>query len=121
MSGRNARGERWKFASLAHEIVVWREGAREYQERYRIQPHELAVSRPWAAGDASYLGTMLMSGRAIERGVAERLHIELGRFPGVRAAVDRLDERVLLVRLLSASGPAFHEARRWISDCSASL
>jgi urease accessory protein len=121
MSGRHARGERWKFASRAHEIVVSRDGAPEYLERYRIQPNEMTVSRPWAAGDASYLGTTLMSGRPIEPGVAERLHIELGHLAGVRAAVDRLDERVLLVRLLSASGPPFHEARRWLRDCSASL
>jgi urease accessory protein len=121
MSGRHARGERWKFASLAHEIVVCRDGTREYLERYRIQPNELAVSRPWAAGDAAYLGTTLMSGRPIEPGVAERLHIELGRRAGVRAAVDRLDERVLLVRLHSAHGPPFHEARPRIRDCCASL
>jgi len=120
MSGRNARGERWKFASIAHEIIVRRDGAREYLERYHIQPNELAVSRPWAAGDASYLGTTLMSGRLIEPDFAERLHIGLGRLAGVRAAVDRLDQRVLLTRLLSASGPPFHEARRWIRDCSTS-
>ena len=121
MSGRNARGERWEFASIAHEIIVRRDGAREYLERYRIQPNELAVSRPWAAGDASYLGTTLISGRLIEPDFAERVHIGLGRLAGVRAAVDRLDERVLLTRLLSASGPPFHEARRWIRDCSMSL
>ena len=121
MSGRHARGEQWKFASLAHEIVVSRDGAPEYLERYRIQPNEVAVSRPWAAGDASYLGTTLMTGRPIEPEVAERLHIELARVAGVRAAVDQLDDRVLLVRLLSASGPAFHEARRWIMDRSARL
>ena len=121
MSGRHARGERWKFASLAHEIAVSRDGSLEYLERYRIQSNELAASRPWAAGDASYLGTTLMSGRSIEPGVAERLHAEVGRLAGVRAAADRLDDRVLLVRLLSVSGPAFHEARRRIRDCSASL
>jgi len=114
MSGRRARGERWKFASLAHEIAVSRDGSLEYLERYRIQPSELAVSRTWAAGDASYLGTTLMTGRPIEPGVAERLHVELGRLTGLRAAADRLDERVLLVRLLGESGPAFHEARRRI-------
>jgi urease accessory protein len=111
MSGRQARGERWQFASLAHEILLRRDGAPEYLERYRIHPTEMAVSWPWVAGDASYLGTILMSGRPVEPGVAERLHIELGRLAGVRAAVDRSDERVLLVRLLSACGPPFHEAR----------
>ncbi len=121
MSGRHARGERWGFDALAHEIAVSRDGSLEYLERYRIQPSELAVSRTWAAGDASYLGTTLMTGRPIEPSVAERLQIELGRLAGVRAAADRLDDRVLLVRLLSAYGPAFHEARRWIRDRSASL
>jgi urease accessory protein len=121
MSGRHARGERWQFASLAHEIAVSRDGALEYLERYRIQPNVMAVSRPWAAGDASYLGTTLMTGRPIEPGTAENLHTELGRLAGVRAAADRLDDRVLLVRLLSVSGPAFHEARRWIGDRSAGL
>ena len=121
MSGRQARGERWKFASLAHEIVVSRDGSLEYLERYRIQPNEMDVLRPWVAGDASYLGTILMTGRPIESGVAERLHIELGRLVGVKAATDRLDDRLLLVRLLSVSGPAFHEARHWIGDRSASL
>ena len=121
MSGRQARGEQWKFASLAHEITVSRDGSLEYLERYRILPSELAVSRPWAADDASYLGTTLMTGRPIEPGVAEGLHIELGRLAGVRAAADRLDDQVLLVRLLSAFGPAFHAARRWIGDRCASL
>jgi len=121
MSGRRARGEQWQFASLAHELAVFRDGSLEYLERYRIQPSEGAVSRTWAAGDASYLGTTLMTGRPIEPGAAERLHIELGGFAGVRAAADRLADRVLLVRMLSASGPAFHEARRWIGERSASL
>jgi len=121
MSGRQARGERWQFASLAHEIAVSRDGSLEYLERYRIQPNEGEVSRPWAAGDASYLGTTLMTGRRIEPGTAERLHIELGRLAGVQAAADRLEDRVLLVRLLGAFGPAFHEARRWVRDHSASL
>jgi len=116
MSGRQARGERWKFASLAHEIAVSRDGSLAYLERYRIQPDEVYVSRPWASGEASYLGTTLMIGRPIEPDAAERLHGELGRFAGVRAAADLLDDRLLLVRLLSEVGPAFHDARRWIRD-----
>ena len=116
MSGRQARGERWQFATLAHEIAVSREGSLEYLERYRIEPNEVDVSRPWVAGDASYLATILMTGRPIAPGVAERLHVELGRLAGVRVAADRLDDRVLLVRLLSDLAPAFHEARRLIRD-----
>ena len=121
MSGRQARGERWRFASLAHEIAVSRDGSLEYLERYRIHPSDVAASRTWAADDASYLGTALMTGPSIEPGVVERLHTELGRLGGVRAAVDMLDDRMMIVRLLSAFGPAFHAARRWIGDRSASL
>ena len=43
MSGRHAHGERWTFASLAHEIAVSRDGSLEYLERYRVQPNKLAV------------------------------------------------------------------------------
>jgi len=118
MSGRHARGERWKFASLAHELAVSRGGSLEYLERYRIQPNELAVSQSWAAGDASYLGTTLMSGRLIEPGVAEHLHVELGRLTGIRAAVDQLGDRLVIVRVLGESGTEFHDARRRIRDVS---
>ena len=104
MGGRHARGERWTFASLAHELAVSRDGSLEYLERYRLQPNELAVSRPWAAGGASYLGTTLMTGRLIEPSVAEHLHIKLERLAGAWAAVDRLHDRALLVRPLSVSG-----------------
>jgi hypothetical protein len=41
----------------------------------------------------------------------ERLHGELGALGGVRAAVDGLGHRLLLVRLMALSGPRFHEAR----------
>jgi urease accessory protein UreH len=121
MSGRQARGEQWRFASLAHEIAVSRRGSLEYLERYRIQPNEMDPSRTWAAGDASYLGTTLMIGRRIEPTFVEQLHTELARLAGIRAAADLLDDRVLVVRLLSAFGPAFHEARRRIMVCTTSF
>jgi urease accessory protein UreH len=111
MNGRKARGEQWKFAALAHELAVSRAGSLEYLERYRVEPNEMDVSRPWVAGDASYLGTTLVTGRQVEVDSVERLHEELGVLGGVRAAVDGLDERFLLVRLLAPSGPRFHEAR----------
>jgi urease accessory protein len=111
MSGRKARGEQWKFATLAHELAVSRAGSLEYLERYRVEPNEEDVSRSWIAGKASYLGTTLMTGRQVDVDAAERLHAELGALDGVRAAVDRLDHRLLLVRLMAVSGPRFHEAR----------
>jgi urease accessory protein UreH len=91
---------------------VSRDGALEYLERYRIQPIDAGLSRMWAVGDASYLGTTLLTGRLTEPDLAERLHMKLAPLAGIRAAVDRLDDRVLLVRLLSTFGPAFYEAWR---------
>jgi urease accessory protein len=111
MSGREARGEQWKFAALAHELTVSRAGSLEYLERYHVEPNAEDVSRPWVVGAASYLGTTLMTGREIDVDTAERLHEELGALGGVRAAVDGLDRRLLLVRLMAQSGPPFHEAR----------
>src|SRR5262245_53122189 len=88
MSGRHARVERWIFSFLAHDIAVSRDGSLEYLERYRIQPCERAVSRPWVAGEASHLGTVLMTGRSVEPLDAERLHTTLDRLAAVRAAAD---------------------------------
>jgi urease accessory protein len=99
MCGRKARGERWKFAYLAHEFAVSRDGFLAYLERYRIQPTEVGLFRAWAASGASYLGTTLLTGWPIDPGA------------GLRAAADRLEDRMLLVGLLSAFGPAFHKAR----------
>jgi urease accessory protein UreH len=66
MSGRHARGERWLFASLAHELAVSRAGSLEYLKRYQIKPLGEDVSRPWVVGDASYLGTTLVAGPTID-------------------------------------------------------
>jgi urease accessory protein UreH len=83
----------------------------EYLERYRVKPNDEDMSRRWVASDASYLGTTLMTGRQADADAVERLHEVLGALDGVRAAVDELDRRFLLVRLLASSGPRFHEAR----------
>jgi urease accessory protein len=111
MSGRQARAEQWMFASLAHELGVSRAGSLEYLERYQIEPHNEDVSRPWIAGHASYLGTALVTGQRIDAEAADRLHAELVALDGVYAAVDTLDQELLLVRLMGLSGPRFHEAR----------
>jgi urease accessory protein UreH len=95
---------------------VARDGSLEYLERYRIEPNDVTVLRPWAARDASYVGTALITGQPMGSGVAEQIHLALGHFVGVLAACDQLEPRALLVRLMSASGPAFHQARRWIDD-----
>jgi urease accessory protein len=121
MCGRQARGERWMFASLAHQITVSRGGALEYMERYRLEPNARDVSRLWVAAEASYLGTTLVTGPDIESDAAELLHAELAALTSVRAAVDRLDSRSLLVRLMGPSGPSFHQARLQVARALGSL
>ncbi len=111
MAGREGRGERWEFDSLAHEIRITREGILEYLERYRITPEEGRVTHPWVGGDACYFGTTLVSGPPIAAEEVERLHTELALVEGVQAAVDALDARVMAARLMSASGVPFRAAR----------
>lgn len=111
MNGRQARGECWMFAELAHELAIWRAGSLEYLERYRLAPEQGALSRAWVAGGASYFGTVVASGRAVDAGIARRLQAELAALGGVNAAADALDPRLLLVRLMADAGVPFHEAR----------
>ena len=112
MAGREARGERWQFASLAHELAVWRGSVLAYLERFRIEPEARAVSHPWVASDACYFGTTLVGQDGVDAAVAERLHVDLSQSPGVRAAADLVDAGLLLVRLMGSAGVSFHAARR---------
>ena len=122
MCGRHARGERWRFASLAHELKVVRGGALQYLERYRIEPGGDRFDRPWMAADAAYFGTTLAAdtdGTRTER-EGERLRAELRGIPGVEAGVDILAGTLLVVRLMAISGIAFRRARAAIATLSAS-
>lgn len=117
MSGREARGERWVFERLAYELRLVRAGSLDYLERYAINPAEHRVATAWLAEDGCYFGsTLVVHPGATLEGV-ERLHADLGALPFVRAAADVLGEGLVLVRLMAASGPAFHDARvlatRW--------
>jgi urease accessory protein len=112
MSGREARGERWRFASLAHELGMWRGDALGYLERYRITPADHSGSRRWIAADACYFGTILVSRDEVPANTAESLHNSLAPLTGVRAAADALDKGLLLVRLMASEGIPFHAARK---------
>lgn len=115
MSGREARGERWQFAELSHELRLRRSGTDCYLERYRITPDSVPT-RPWAAGDASYFGTMLAVRPRSDAGMAEEIHGTLAELAGIDAAAEALDDTLLLVRLMSGSGVAFHAARQRASQ-----
>jgi urease accessory protein len=110
MAGREARGERWAFAALAHELRIVRGGELLYLERYAIDADAPPVTRTWIAGDACYFGTVVVVG-SIGATSPQALHDELACITGVSASVDCLEDDVLLVRLSGASGPAFHQAR----------
>jgi urease accessory protein UreH len=118
MAGREARGERWQFASLAHELRVSRGGVLAYLERYRVAPSERDVSHPWIASDACYFGTTLVSDHQMGANAAGHLHADLAQMSGVHAAVDLLDEGFLLARLMGSSGVPFHAARKRAAQCS---
>lgn len=110
MSGREGRGERWMFETLAHELAVSRGGSLAYLERYRLDPVAQALTGRWAASDACYFGTVLAIGRSPGPS-SGTLHDQLSSVEGVRAAVDSLDTDVTLVRLMASQGTAFHDAR----------
>jgi urease accessory protein UreH len=119
MAGRAGRGERWQMSSLAHELRLVHDGRLEYLERYGITPEGPertghAPTAAWIAGDADYFGTAIVKGFSPARAVAEQLHFELADVAAVDAAADALSDSLLVVRLLSASGAAFHRARNLI-------
>jgi urease accessory protein len=111
MAGREARGERWQFAQLSHELRLSREDRLAYMERYCIERAGASPTRRWVADDACYFGTMLVVGPQADRGAAARLQGALNALNGIRGAADCLDEHLLLVRLMASSGVPFHEAR----------
>jgi urease accessory protein UreH len=111
MSGRQARGERWRFETLDYELQLARDGYLEYLERYQLCPLRAGPpSAPWLAASAGYFGTVVSSGHAIA-GHLKALADELARLPGLRVGVDVLAERLALVRLMGDHGGVFHQAR----------
>jgi urease accessory protein UreH len=109
MAGREGRGERWRFDTLEHELAVSRGGSLAYLERYGLQPAAESPAAAWVGSDACYFGTILSTGAA-SRG-SGGLQDDLSGFDGLRGAVDALDSRLMLVRLMSSRGTAFHDAR----------
>lgn len=111
MAGREARGERWRFARLHHELRLVRSGRLAYLERYRIAPDECAVNQRWTADNACYFGTILATGTSTNRELASHVHEQLSARTDVRASADVLEENLLLLRLVSGEGVSFREAR----------
>ena len=102
--------EKWTFRALARSEVM-RGDTLEYLERYRISPAERPVDAVWIADQASYVGTILLTGPRVEATTIAGVHDPLASIAGVRAAADRLDGRLCLVRLTGESGVTFRHAR----------
>jgi urease accessory protein len=111
-TGRAARGERWAFESLCHQLAVRRDGRLEYLERYRIAPGASGMDHPWVAAQGRYFGTVLASGAPATGEGAEALHRTLQDIAGLHAAADTLGDRLRIVRLVSESAVPFHRARQ---------
>jgi urease accessory protein len=115
MGGREARGERWQFASLGHELRLTRDTSLIYLERYTLDPRHEAVGGPWTAASASYFGTVLSVGPAMSGDFARTLFERLAACADVQASVDAIEDGIVLVRLMARSGPAFHAARALVA------
>jgi urease accessory protein len=116
MAGRDARGERWQFTSLAHELKLQLDNRLIYLERYRLEPERRTLDARWIAGQATYFGTAIAAGTAVDRTEVESLQRDLEAIDGVSAAADCLEPGVALIRLMAASGVPFHNARERVAD-----
>jgi urease accessory protein len=111
MAGRVSRGEAWRFRELAHELRLRVDEATRYLERYVLMPRERSVDRAWTAGAATHVGTTLVYHPRASEPVARAMHDALGAFEGARAAVDLVESRLLVARLMATNGAAFADAR----------
>jgi urease accessory protein UreH len=116
MAGREARVERWQFASLAHELRLVRSGRLEYLERFCLEPDAGGPVSPWLASDCCYFGSAIVSAEEADAGRAERAHNQIASFRRVRGAVDHTGPGLLLVRLMAEEGPPFHAVRRAVLE-----
>ncbi|HEX7792926.1 MAG TPA: urease accessory protein UreD [Vicinamibacterales bacterium] len=111
MAGREARGERWRFSHLEHELRLLWNGTLTYMERYRIAPGAGDPARRWIGDEACYFGTGLAVGATVNRALAGDLHETLRGRVGVRGSADVLEDRLLLLRIAANDGTSFRTAR----------
>ena len=115
MAGRVSRGEVWRFDSVAHELSLRVGGSLAYLERYTLAPAEDRLAHPWVAGGARYLATAIAYHEAATAETAEALHRAVAPAAaangGVDVAVDLVQPRTLVSRILAADGAPFAAAR----------
>ncbi len=113
MAGREARGERWRFVRLSHELRLVRAQTLAYMERYTISGDRIPDQR-WSGDTACYFGTVLAVGDQVDENLAASLHQSLTACERLRASADALKEGVLLARLAGDAGVSFHAARAMV-------
>jgi urease accessory protein UreH len=111
MAGRISRGEAWQFCELAHELRLRIDDRLKYLERYRIAPRERSVERSWVAGAATYVATAIVHHARATDDTAQVIHDALAACEGTRAAVDLVEPRLLVSRIMATRGAAFAAAR----------
>jgi len=112
MAGRIARGERWRFCELAHELRLEIERALVYLERYRLIPSDRRLDSRWIAGEADYIGTALARHPRATNDVAEAMHDGMRAIRGADGAADVIDPQLILARCSASRGVPFASARR---------
>jgi urease accessory protein len=115
MAGRVSRGEAWRFDSFTHQLSLRIGGSLAYLERYCLAPADDRLAQPWAAGAARYLGTTLVYHESATGETAEAMHralVALEQRPRrIDTAVDLVQARTLVSRLVAAEGAPFAAAR----------
>jgi urease accessory protein len=121
MAGRIARGEAWQFAHLAHELRLRIGGDLKYLERFRLDPRERWSAEPWIAGNAGYFATAIVKHPEARSNAAGALHQDLQGLSSTHAAVDALEDGLIIVRIAGSNGARFAAARRIlrhaVSEC----
>jgi urease accessory protein UreH len=111
MAGRVSRDEKWRFASLAHELSVRMGSSTVYLERYTLQPSEHAATRRWIADSATHFSTMLVCHPAACRDATDAVHVRLANAGLDGIGVDLLEPGVAIARLMGTGGASFARAR----------
>ena len=115
MSGRVSRGEVWGFESLRHELRFLVSDSLRYLERYSLAPAGQPPTR-WVAGGAQYVASAILHHEAGTAELAERIHRNLAAIEGLAGAVDAVEARLVIARLLGAAGLPFARGRSAVRD-----
>lgn len=113
MSGRVSRAETWSFDCVMHELRLRVGTSLKYLERYTLRPDERPMAHPWIGGGMHYMATTLTHHERTTPETAELLQraFDIGGDNRVRVAVDLLEPRLVIGRVLASSGAPFTAAR----------